>query len=121
MQTVLLTPTFESEARRAGLTDDEVLHIASVIAADPLAGELIPGTGGARKLRFARRGAGKSGGYRTVHYFAGLDVPIFLLAVYGKGEKANLTRPKGMRWRPCYRGSPRIGEAGEGETDGTVW
>jgi hypothetical protein len=92
MQTVLLTPTFESEARRAGLTDDEVLHIASVIAADPLAGELIPGTGGARKLRFARRGAGKSGGYRTVHYFAGLDVPIFLLAVYGKGEKANLTQ-----------------------------
>lgn len=92
MQTVLLTPTFESEARRAGLTDDEIQTIASVIAADPMAGDLIPGTGGARKMRFARRGSGKSGGYRTIHYFGGIDVPVFLLTVYGKGEKANLTR-----------------------------
>ncbi len=92
------------------------------IAADPLAGELIPGTGGARKLRFARRGAGKSGGYRTVHYFAGLDVPIFLLAVYGKGEKANLTQAeRNALAGPATADRRELGEAGEGETDGTVW
>jgi hypothetical protein len=43
-------------------------------------------------MRFARRGSGKSGGYRTIHYFGGIDVPVFLLTVHGKGEKANLTR-----------------------------
>ncbi len=50
------------------------------------------GTGGARKLRHAGRGGGKSGGYRTIHYFGGNDVPIFLLALIDKGEKANLTK-----------------------------
>lgn len=92
MHAVLATPTFESDAKRAGLADEELQHIASTIAADPLAGDLIPGTGGARKMRFARRGSGKSGGYRTIHYFGGDDVPVFLLARYGKGEKANLTK-----------------------------
>lgn len=85
-------PTFESDAKQAGLTDDDIQHIASVVAADPLAGDLIPGTGGARKMRFARRGSGKSGGYRTIHYFGGDDVPVFLLAVYGKGDKSNLSK-----------------------------
>ncbi|WP_296576590.1 type II toxin-antitoxin system RelE/ParE family toxin [Phreatobacter sp.] len=92
MHGVLATPTFESDAKRAGLTDEELQHIATVIAADPLAGDLIAGTGGARKMRFARPGSGKSGGYRTIHYFGGDDVPVFLLAIYGKGEKANLSK-----------------------------
>lgn len=89
---MLATPTFESDAKRAGLTDEELQNIAAVIAADPLGGDLIPGTGGARKMRFARPGTGKSGGYRTIHYFGGDDVPVFLLAIYGKGEKANLSK-----------------------------
>lgn len=92
MHGVLTTPTFENDAKRAGLTEGELQHIATVIASDPLGGDLIPGTGGARKMRFARSGAGKSGGYRTIHYFGGSDVPVFLLAVYGKGEKANLSK-----------------------------
>jgi hypothetical protein len=37
-------------------------------------------------------GVGKSGGYRTVHYFGGDDIPMFLLSVFGKSEKANLTK-----------------------------
>jgi hypothetical protein len=92
MHTVLLTPTFQRQADREGLSEDEVLEIASVIAADPLGGDLMAGTGGARKMRHAGRGHGKSGGYRTIHYFGGEDVPVFLLAVYGKGAKANLTQ-----------------------------
>ncbi len=58
------------------------------LADDPLAGDIMPGTGGARKLRHQGRGGGKSGGYRTIHHFSGDDVPVFLLAVYGKGTKA---------------------------------
>ena len=50
------------------------------------------GTGGVRKARLAGRGKGKSGGYRIVWYFGGGDIPVFLLAVFGKGEKANLSQ-----------------------------
>jgi hypothetical protein len=50
------------------------------------------GTGGARKIRFAGRGKGKSGGYRVVTYFGGNDVPVFLLGLFSKGERANLSK-----------------------------
>lgn len=92
MQTVLLTPTFERQAKAAGLTDEEIQDLASVIGSDPEVGDLMAGTGDARKLRFAGRGKGKSGGYRTVHYFGGTDVPVFLLALIDKGERANLSK-----------------------------
>ena len=55
-------------------------------------GVLMPGTGGARKIRVAGRGKGKSGGYRVVTYYAASDVPVFLLTVINKGEKANLSK-----------------------------
>ncbi|MGA9601091.1 MAG: type II toxin-antitoxin system RelE/ParE family toxin [Methylocystis sp.] len=80
------------QAKRAGLTEAELFHIAAVIAADPQAGDLIQGSGGARKLRFARLGEGKSGGYRTIHYFAGEEIPVFLLALIDKRERANLSK-----------------------------
>jgi len=67
------------------------MQVVSMLAENPMAGELIPGTGGARKVRIARAGQGKSGGYRTIHYFGGEDVPIFLLALIDKGERANLS------------------------------
>lgn len=92
MHAVLSFSTFVRGAAREGVTEDEVLAIEAHLAANPQAGDLIPGAGGARKLRFAGRGKGKSGGYRTVHYYAGDDVPVFLIAIYGKGRKANLTK-----------------------------
>lgn len=92
MHAVLSFPTFVRGAAREGLTEGEVLAIEAHLAANPQTGDLIPGAGGARKLRFAGRGKGKSGGYRTVHYYAGDDVPVFLIAIYGKGRKANLTK-----------------------------
>ncbi len=68
------------------------MDIIRAIAADPEQGVLMPGTGGARKLRFAGRSKGKSGGYRTVHYFGGDDIPVFLLVMLSKGERANLSK-----------------------------
>jgi hypothetical protein len=91
MHGVLFTPVFEREVRQAGLSEDELMTIVAAIAADPTGGDLIVGTGGARKVRHAGRGHGKSGGYRTVHYFGGNDVPLFMLSLIDKGEKANLT------------------------------
>jgi hypothetical protein len=54
-------------------------------------GDVIPGTGGIRKLRWRARGSGKRGGARVIYYFRDLNMPVFLLAVYAKGEKMNLT------------------------------
>ncbi len=92
MHSVIWTATFLVQAKRHGLSEGEMTAIVNTLAEDPLAGSTIVATGGARKLRHASRGGGKSGGFRTIHYFGGDDVPVFLLAVYGKGAKANLTK-----------------------------
>ena len=52
----------------------------------------MPGTGGARKVRFAARGRGKSGGYRVITFFSGESIPVFLLDIYSKGEKIDLSQ-----------------------------
>ena len=53
----------------------------------------MPGCGGGlRKVRIPREGGGKSGGYRTIHVFGGAHMPIFLVTVFAKNEKDNLTR-----------------------------
>jgi hypothetical protein len=57
-----------------------------------LLGDVIPGTGGARKYRFAGRGKGKSGGYRIVTYYAGDDIPVAIMALINKGERAGLSQ-----------------------------
>jgi hypothetical protein len=77
---------------RLGIGEDERHRIHTAIAQDPMAGSLIPGTGGARKLRFRRPGTGKRGGYRVVTYFAADDVPVFLLEIFAKGERVDLTK-----------------------------
>jgi hypothetical protein len=92
MQTVIQTPTFLADAKAAGLDDTELAEIAATIAADPLAGDLIPGTGGARKIRFGGKGKGKSGGYRVITYYAAEDVPVFLLALVDKGQRADISQ-----------------------------
>ena len=60
------------------------------IAANPASGDVIEGTGGARKVRFAGRSKGKSGGYRVITFFSGTDIPVFLLNIFAKNEKTDL-------------------------------
>ncbi|MCS5587591.1 MAG: type II toxin-antitoxin system RelE/ParE family toxin [Porticoccaceae bacterium] len=50
------------------------------------------GTGGIRKLRWSALGKGKSGGVRVIYYYHHTEIPLFLLTVFGKGEKANLSK-----------------------------
>jgi hypothetical protein len=92
MHTVIHTPTFLADAKEAGLGDNELSEIEAAIAADPLAGDLIPGTGGARKIRFCGKGKGKSGRYRVITYYAAEDVPVFLLALVNKGQRADISQ-----------------------------
>ena len=96
MQIVVETGAFLSDARSLALPDSERLDIVTWIAANPTAGQVIEGTGGARKVRFAGRGKGKSGGYRVITFFTGTDVPGFLLNIFAKNEKTDLT-PKERR------------------------
>jgi hypothetical protein len=81
MHTVIETADYLQDAKDAGLSGEEMAAIIEIISSDPKAGDVMVGTGGARKLRFGVGGTGKRGGVRTVHYFGGDDVPVFMLAV----------------------------------------
>ena len=85
------TPSYLVAAKAAGLSDELRSAIVDLVAADALIGVELRGTGGCRKFRFAGRGKGKSGGLRVVHFYSGTDLPVFLLTVFGKNEKSNIT------------------------------
>jgi len=88
--TVAETPEFQRRAR-AIMSDEDRMAVIDFIARNPTAGVSIGG--GVRKVRFAREGGGKSGGYRVVHFYGGDDdMPVFLITVFAKNEKANLTK-----------------------------
>jgi len=88
--TVAETPEFQRRAR-AIMSDEERMALIDYIARNPTAGVSIGG--GVRKVRFARDGGGKSGGYRVIHFYGGdVGIPVFLITVFAKNEKANLTR-----------------------------
>lgn len=86
------TPDYLADAKAAALTEAERERIVAMLAANPMAGDEIPGTGGARKLRVAGRGKGKSGGYRVITFYSGFDVPVFLLNVFAKGDRVDLSQ-----------------------------
>lgn len=89
--TVVETASFIAAAKVC-MTDEERMEAINMIAAHPECGDLIPGGGGIRKVRFAVGGKGKSGGVRIIYYFHNERVPAFLLTVFAKNERANLTK-----------------------------
>src|SRR6202795_1258614 len=90
VQTVVETPTVLAIANKL-LGEEERADIVALVAADPECGDLIRGTGGFRKLRVARKGTGKSGGARVVYIWRNERFPVFLIAVFPKNEKENLS------------------------------
>jgi hypothetical protein len=84
-------PQFIRDAESAGLSEEERKTIVDAIAADPIQGDEIRGSGGVRKVRFAGRGKGKSGGHRVVTAYFGEDAPVYLLALLSKGERGNFS------------------------------
>ena len=71
--------------------DEERADIVALVAADPECGDVIRGTGGFRKVRVARKGMGKSGGARVVYIWRTEKFPAFLISVFPKSEKENLS------------------------------
>jgi hypothetical protein len=92
MQSVVETPAFLASAAAVGIDDGEQTAIVNFFATNPDYGDIMPGTGGARKGRFSGRGKGKSGGFRVISFYAGTDIPVFLLYVYSKGARDNLSK-----------------------------
>jgi mRNA-degrading endonuclease RelE of RelBE toxin-antitoxin system len=70
---------------------DEQDAIVDLIAYQPTCGDLIPGTGGLRKVRVGRGGSGKRGGARVIYYFYNANFPVLLVAIYAKNEKADVS------------------------------
>ena len=89
--TVVETPTFKNDADRL-LGEEERLELITYLASNPTAGAVISGTGGIRKVRWARENEGKSGGYRAIFYYHSEEIPLFALMVYPKSTKDNLTK-----------------------------
>jgi hypothetical protein len=81
-QTVIETDTYIGSAKSAGMTDVERKAAIDIVSANPIAGDLIVGSGGCRRLGVAGRGKGKSGGYRVI---------TVLLLAFSKAPTANLT------------------------------
>lgn len=89
--TVVETPWFLRDAASA-LTEQERSELVAFLAANPEAGSRMAETGGVRKLRWGTRGRGKRGGVRVIYYYHSEALPLFLLNVFAKNEKANLSK-----------------------------
>ena len=74
------------------MSDQEFAEFKYYIASNPRAGQIIRGTGGVRKVRWAVGGQGKSGGARVIYYYHNDDMPLFLLTVYRKSHKLSLSK-----------------------------
>ena len=89
--TVVETGEFLKHAARL-MPDSEREEVVAYVGANPEAGEIIPETGGVRKIRWAREGMGKRGGARVIYYYHNQWLPVFLLTAYAKNRKANLSK-----------------------------
>lgn len=91
MITIAEVPEYIRQADKL-LTESERQDVLSYLAAHPKDGDLIEGTGGIRKLRWGRGGRGKSGGVRVIYYYHSDTVPLYLLTLFAKNERDNLSK-----------------------------
>jgi hypothetical protein len=86
-------------ASRKMLDDDEREELIDFLASNPTAGDVIAGSGGVRKLRWALPGRGKSGGARVIYYYHDERIPLFLLDAFAKSDQANISHAKRNAFR----------------------
>jgi hypothetical protein len=95
---VVETPGFLA-ATRCLLDDAERAALVDYLAYNPLAGDLIPTTGGVRKLRWRLEGRGKRGGARVIYYYHDAAMPLFLLTAYAKNVRDDLSHTERNTFR----------------------
>lgn len=93
--TVAETPTFTRQAEKL-FSPAELEDLLVFLASNPTAGDIIPGTGGVRKVRYQASGRGKRGGARVIYFYFDDDYPLIALTLYAKNEREDLT-PEGKR------------------------
>jgi hypothetical protein len=91
LMTVAELSEYQERAEKL-VAEGERLDIVNYVAAFPMAGDLIRGTGGVRKLRWRRGSTGKSGVVRVIYYFHSEIMPLYLLTLFAKNERADLTQ-----------------------------
>jgi hypothetical protein len=96
------------------LDDEGYRTLQQELTRSPEAGDLIPGTGGFRKTRWAdrRRGKGRRGGLRVIYYHFAADHQIWLMTVYGKDEAADLTPQEKKALKAAIERECKAREAG---------
>ena len=87
---VIETPEFLSTTRKL-MTEVERVLLVDYLAYNPMAGDLIPGTGGVRKIRWALEGRGKRGGARVIYFYHDADISLFALTAFAKNEQADIS------------------------------
>jgi hypothetical protein len=88
---VVETPEFLSATRKL-MNDEERTLLVEYLAYNPTSGDLIPGTGGVRKLRWGLEGRGKRGGARVIYFHHSAGMPLFALTAFAKNERADLSQ-----------------------------
>ena len=86
-------PEFTEKAIRL-IGDEGIFAIQVYLLEQPDAGDIIPGSGGCRKLRWAAKGHGKRGGARVIYYWITENHRILLLDFYAKNQSENLSQAK---------------------------
>jgi len=89
MYTIVETPTFAADAKDLW-TEEERGAFCAWLSAHPEAGDVIPGSGGCRKVRWSRAGRGKSGGVRVIYFTKFANGELWLLVVYAKSVRGNI-------------------------------
>jgi hypothetical protein len=88
--TIVETNAFLAATRKL-MSEEGRAALVDYLARNPLSGDVIPGTGGLRKLRWTLEGRGKRGGARVIYYFHHASIPVFLVSAYAKNERDNLS------------------------------
>ncbi len=88
MFTFLESPAFE-RVRAVYLDDDEYAELQQFMMQNPEAGNIVRGSGGVRKLRWRREGAGKRGGLRVIYFVRYQPHEFWMLALYAKARQEN--------------------------------
>ena len=88
--TVAETQGFARAAARIW-NEEELAALVDHLAHNPEDGDIIPGTGGVRKLRWGKTGVGKRGGARVIYFYYRPDCPLYLLLAYAKAQATDLS------------------------------
>ena len=74
------------------MDDAERAELVGYLACNPIAGDVIPGSGGVRKIRWGLEGRGKRGGARVIYFFHDMEMPLYIMTAYAKNERENVSQ-----------------------------